>query len=66
MAIFQGGVINSVIYLSFELCYGQSHSRIENVLITERFFDNHYKSTDYADFTDIDKDSCSAVMQTWK
>jgi hypothetical protein len=24
--------INSVIYLLFELCYGQSHSRIENNL----------------------------------
>jgi hypothetical protein len=45
--------INSVIYLSFKLCYGQFHSRIENVLITERFFDNHYKSTGYADFVEI-------------
>jgi hypothetical protein len=25
-------LINSVIYLLFELCYGQSHSRIENNL----------------------------------
>ncbi|MCK4983963.1 MAG: hypothetical protein KAS40_00505, partial [Desulfobacterales bacterium] len=25
-----------------------------------------FKSTDYADFTDIDDNSYSAVMQTWK